>query len=77
MKARPDGFLSTANIDHDGEQFDYIRELHAYLWRVVYPEASGGIDDYLDSAIAKLEALDLTILPKGDNDGNRNQGTYN
>jgi hypothetical protein len=59
MKARPDGFLSTANIDHDGEPFDYIRELHAYLWRVVrvvYPEASGGIDDYLDAAIAKLEA---------------------
>lgn len=35
MRTRPEGFLSEEFIEHNSEQFDYIRELHEYLWRVV------------------------------------------
>jgi len=35
MKKRPEGFLSEEYIDHDSEVFDYIRELHMILWRIV------------------------------------------
>ena len=59
MKKRPDRFLSYDNIDHNGEAFSYIAELHAYLWRVIWavtPGASGTINDHIDRAIEELEA---------------------
>jgi hypothetical protein len=43
MKNRPEGFLNPEFIDPDSEQFDYIRELHGYLWRFVrfaFPDAN-------------------------------------
>ena len=58
MKPRPDHFLSEDNISHDGEIFDYIKELHAYLWRfarTVSPGASGTLDDFLDTAVERAE----------------------
>jgi hypothetical protein len=63
MKERSKGFLRNELIAHDSEQFDYIRELHDYLWRVVnvaVPGASGKLRDYLPAAIEKLEASTLT-----------------
>ena len=35
MKTRSDGFLGEHRIDHKGEIFDYISELHDYLWKFV------------------------------------------
>ena len=58
VKARTGGFLGPDKLDHDGEIFDYIVELHDYLWRVVrcvMPWASGQIKDYLPAAIELLE----------------------
>ncbi len=58
MKDRPRYFLSDENIDQEGEAFDYIRELHDYLWRfvrVAIPGASGSLSDFVDNAIGKLE----------------------
>lgn len=57
MKKRPDGFLAKDKIDHDGEIFDYIKELHDYLWQFVrksIPGASGQLEWYIDDALAKL-----------------------
>lgn len=57
MKTRPDGFLAEDKIERDNEIFDYIRELHGYLWDVVwiaFPDASGNLSDYIDDAINKL-----------------------
>ena len=54
MKERPDGFIAEDKIDQDGEIFDYIRELHNYLWRfvrVAIPSAGGSLNDYVDIAI--------------------------
>ena len=53
MKQRPSGFLSEENISHESEIFDYIRELHEYLWlfvRCEIPEAQGNLSDYLGRA---------------------------
>ena len=58
MKKRTRGFLSEENIDHDSEPFQYIQELHAYLWRfvrAVLPGASGSISWYIDKAIEIAE----------------------
>jgi len=58
MKPRERGFIGEDKVDHDGEVFDYIRELHSYLWRVVRvvsPGASGSLCAFLDKAIEKLE----------------------
>jgi hypothetical protein len=58
MKHRPPGFLSEEHIPHDSEIFDYIQELHEYLWRFVRvpcPEASGKLCHWVDTAINKLE----------------------
>ena len=62
MKKREDGFLASDQIDHETEIFNYIQELHEYLWqfvRVVYPEASGELRDFVDDAldIAKSEQV--------------------
>lgn len=57
MKKRPDGFLAEDKIDWKGEQFDYIVELHGYLWsfiRAVLPGASGNLSDLLDRALKTL-----------------------
>lgn len=53
MKKRTKGFLSVKSIDHDSEIFDYICELHRELWqfvRIAYPEASGSLQDVIESA---------------------------
>lgn len=58
MKPRPEGFLSEGHIAHDSEQFDYIRELHEYLWRFVraeIPGASGDLTDFVDAAVILAE----------------------
>ena len=58
MKDRPDGFLSNQLLNHDSEQFDYITELHSYLWRfvrVAFPGAGGDLHDRVDQAVEKLE----------------------
>ena len=54
MRKRPDGFLSKENIDHDGEIFNYIGELHDYLWafsRLAFPSAQGDLRKVLDLAL--------------------------
>jgi hypothetical protein len=63
MKRRPHGFLRDDAVPHDSEVFDYIVELHGYLWRVVnvaIPDASGCLGDYLPEAIEILEASALS-----------------
>ncbi len=58
MKTRTDGFLSQSKINQNDEIFDYIRELHEYLWFFVkheLPFASGKLDDYLDLALTKVK----------------------
>ena len=60
MKQRPSGFLSAENIDHDSEIFDYIRELHDYLWRYVKlydPSASGKLSEYIDPVLDRGENI--------------------
>ena len=59
MKSRTDGFLSKDKICHESEQFDYIRELHDYLWAFVrcqLPTASGKLGDYLDIALKEAQS---------------------
>ena len=54
MKDRPEGFIAEDKIDHDGEIFDYIRELHLYLWafvRLFYPMAGGSLDYWVDKVL--------------------------
>jgi len=61
MKERPLHFLASDKIDHDGEVFDYINELHDYLWRfvrTVFPAVGGSLRYYVDSAIRILEQRD-------------------
>ena len=56
MEKRPNGFLDPDKIDK--EVFNYIRELHEILWRFVraeYPNASGSLNDWLPTALAKAE----------------------
>lgn len=58
MKKRPLYYLSDEHISHNSEAFDYIKELHEYLWtiiRIVKPGASGQINDYLDEVITKIK----------------------
>lgn len=60
MKERPEGFLSEENIDHDGEIFDYIRELHDYLWAFInaaFPGAGGHLCHYLDNALGRTKYI--------------------
>ena len=64
MKKRPYAFIGEDEIDHDGEIFDYIKELHAYLWRVIWavtPGASGTISDRIDRAVETLEARESKV----------------
>ena len=58
METRSSGFLSNDNIDHDSEQFDYIKELHEYLWAFIRCEirtASGNMKDSIDVALSEAE----------------------
>lgn len=60
MKNRPEGFPGPEFIDPDSEQFNYIKELHWYLWRFVrfaFPDASGELSDFIDPALDALEAM--------------------
>ena len=71
MKPRPDGFLSGNEISHDSEIFDYIRELHDYLWqfvRVFRPGVFGYLDDFIDDvlATAKEKGKIVAIMGGGD-----------
>jgi len=54
MKERSKGFLGEDKTDQDGEIFDYINELHGYLWRFVRlsnPSASGNLHNFVDKAL--------------------------
>jgi hypothetical protein len=58
MKERPYTFLANNKIDHDSEIFDYISELHSYLWdfiRIAIPGASGTLDMYIDASLLVLK----------------------
>ncbi len=58
MKTRNKGFLKDELISHKSEQFDYITELHDYLWKFIrseLPGASGNIRDYIDIALQQSE----------------------
>lgn len=60
MKERPIGFIADDKLDHDGEIFDYIKELHKYLWkftRVFIPSANGSLHDFVDKALERGEQL--------------------
>lgn len=68
MKARPPGFIADSEIDHEGEIFDYICELHDYLWRVaraMTPSASGCLGDFLDEVVEELELHMATTRERG------------
>ena len=59
MKDRPNGFIGEDKVDHDGEVFDYIKELHEYLWRFVRlfsPSASGSLADLIDCVLDDVES---------------------
>ena len=61
MKNRPKGFLSAKHIDQHSDIFDYISELHGYLWQfvhVVYPGAGGSLGSYVDSALFDVRKLE-------------------
>ena len=58
MKKRTKGFLRDELISHESEKFDYIAELHDYLWKFVrceLPAASGKLQDYLDIALKNAQ----------------------
>jgi hypothetical protein len=64
MKSRPYGFLAQDKIDSDSEIFDYIRELHNYLWeyvRRIIPSASGCLGDYVDEGLKVLDEYNRTL----------------
>jgi hypothetical protein len=67
MKQRPNGFLANEFISHKSEQFDYIAELHNYLWRFVrsvIPSANGDLSLFVDLAVIKSaqQSVHLTAL---------------
>lgn len=60
MKERPSGFLANDKIPHDSEVFDYIKELHEYLWRfarIAMPGVCGRLELVVDRALDKLEEM--------------------
>jgi len=69
MKKRPKGFLAEDKISHESEIFNYILELHKYLWRVIRCAGVGEwrtLDKHLDDAIEKLEKHP-TVCAEGNN----------
>jgi hypothetical protein len=70
MKDRPRGFLGDDKIDYNSEIFDYIKELHQYLWAYVskvIPGASGLLDDYVDVGLKVLDEYNR-ILTESEKD---------
>ena len=60
-KERSDGFLAEDKIDHNGEIFNYIQELHEYLWtfvNVFCPGGGGSLCDCIDRAVDRARFLD-------------------
>ena len=58
MRSRPLGFINDEFIAHHSEQFEYIQELHEYLWRFIrveFPGACGSLCNYVDTAVEKAE----------------------
>ena len=58
MKKRPYGFLADDIISHESEVFDYLQELHEYLWafvRIYIKSASGNLQDYVDIALKEAK----------------------
>jgi len=58
MKDRPFAFLGEDKIDSNSEIFDYIKELHGYLWDYInriIPGASGNLKDYVDEGLKVLD----------------------
>ena len=56
----PEGFLANELISHDSLQFQYISDLHGFLWEVVRiynPGASGKLDDYWDAILPTIDTL--------------------
>lgn len=65
MKKRSKYFIGEDKIDHNGEIFDYIRELHGYLWefvRAARPGASGSLSDWVDKALEAAKAGQDDVL---------------
>jgi hypothetical protein len=64
MKQRTKGFLSPENIDHDSEIFDYIKELHDYLWAFVLasnPSAMGRLEHYVDNELDRQQKVNNAV----------------
>jgi len=64
MKVREAGFIADDKIDHNGEIFDYIRELHEYLWQYVWlfaPSASGSLSDWVDKVLDDTKISRLKV----------------
>ena len=77
MKKREEGFLGPDKIDHGGEIFDYIKELHGVLWEIIRihsSSASGVLNDYDILHLVK-ERRRLLYLA-GIIDGEGNLGVY-
>ena len=58
MRDRPRGFLVSVKVE-DPEVFDYVSELHEYLWRFVrchLPGASGDLGSFLDDVLERAES---------------------
>lgn len=71
MKKRQKGFLAEDKISHKSEIFDYIKEMHKYLWRFIRCAGVGEwgtLDKHLDDAIEKLEKHP-TVWAEGNNGG--------
>ena len=54
MKTRTHGFIADDKIDHNGEVFDYIRELHEYLHGFC-GGGHGNLQDYLDRSLDRFK----------------------
>lgn len=60
MKDRPSGHLAEDKIDHNGETFDYIKELHEYLWgfvNAILGNCGGHLADFVDRALREAKIL--------------------
>uniref|UniRef100_A0A6M3IUZ7 Uncharacterized protein n=1 Tax=viral metagenome TaxID=1070528 RepID=A0A6M3IUZ7_9ZZZZ len=68
MKERPRGFIGEDKIDHDGEIFDYIKELHNYLWEFIYifhPGAGGSLSDWVNDTLDDIKSGRKVAIKQG------------
>lgn len=68
MKKRPKGFLSPDKISHESEVFDYIQELHEYLWefvRAARPNALGYLNECIDVSLNDIKRVFEEMRAKG------------